>query len=88
MVHHQAIGRLARDGQTDPVVAYYMLSDHGADPPMAEVLDVKRQQSEPLMNPDGALFTVPDVNVDRSQLLAREVLRQRGGNPQPGRLAS
>jgi hypothetical protein len=55
---------------------------------MAEVLDVKRQQSEPLMNPDGALFTVPDVNVDRSQLLAREVLRQRGGNPQPGRLAS
>jgi hypothetical protein len=88
MVHHQAIGRLARDGQADPVVAYYMLSDHGADPPMAEVLDVKRQQSEPLMNPDGALFTVPDVNVDRSQLLAREVLRQRGGNPQPGRLAS
>lgn len=78
MVHHQAIGRLARDGQNDPVVAYYMISDAGSDPPIAEVLDVKRQQSEPIMNPDGELFIVAEASLDRSQLLAREVLRRRG----------
>jgi SNF2 family DNA or RNA helicase len=76
MVHHQAIGRLSRDGQTEPVVAYYLVSDEGADPPIAEVLDIKRQQSEPIMNPDGALFTVAAAETDRAQMLAREVLRR------------
>lgn len=78
MVHHQAIGRLSRDGQVDPVVAYYLVSDEGADPPIAEVLDVKRQQAEPIMDPDGALFTVTEASLDRSALLAREVLRRHG----------
>ncbi len=76
MVHLQAGGRLARDGQTDPVVLYYLVSDEGADPPIAEVLDLKRQQSEPIMDPDGALFTTTEATYDRTAMLAREVLRR------------
>lgn len=77
MVHLQAGGRLARDGQVDPVVLYYMVSDHGADPPMAEVLDLKRQQSEPIMDPEGALFTMTEASFDRTAMLAQEVIRRR-----------
>lgn len=77
MVHLQAIGRLARDGQTEPVLAYYLISDEGADPPMAEVLDLKRQQSEPIMDPNGALFTMTEASYDRTAMLAHEVLRRK-----------
>lgn len=77
-VHKQAIGRLNRDGQPDTVVAYYLVSDQGADPAIAEVLDIKRQQSEPILDPDGDLFTVrEDQTVGRAVLLAREVLNRR-----------
>ncbi len=78
-VHRQAIGRLHRDGQDKPVLAYYLVSDEGADPPIADVLDVKTQQSEPMLNPDQELFQL-DAGVDmgRTELLAREVLRRRG----------
>lgn len=45
-VHEQCIGRVDRDGQQTPVLAYFMISDSGADPIMAQVLGVKRQQIE------------------------------------------
>lgn len=43
-VHEQCIGRVARDGQADPVAAYYLLSDSGVDPFIAETLGLKRSQ--------------------------------------------
>src|SRR5690606_12969480 len=49
-VHHQCIGRIARDGQTDPVTAYFLISESGLDPIMAEVLGVKNHQSNGILN--------------------------------------
>lgn len=43
-VHEQCIGRVHRDGQTDPVSAYFLLAETGIDPLMAEVLGLKRDQ--------------------------------------------
>jgi len=40
------IGRVYRDGQRDPVTAYYLLAEEGSDPIVSEVLGVKRQQLE------------------------------------------
>lgn len=45
-VFEQCIGRVFRDGQPDPVTAYYLLAEEGSDPIVAEVLGVKRQQIE------------------------------------------
>jgi SNF2 family DNA or RNA helicase len=45
-VHEQATGRVYRDGQPDPVTAYYLLAEEGSDPIVSEVLGVKRQQIE------------------------------------------
>jgi SNF2 family DNA or RNA helicase len=44
----QDIERVDRDGQADPVMAYYMLSDHedSCDPYMMNALGVKIQQIE------------------------------------------
>lgn len=78
-VHGQAIGRLHRDGQSQPVLAYFMVSDDGSDPPMAEVLDLKRQQADPLVDPEADLFTPANTDgVDRIRALATDVLRRHG----------
>lgn len=55
-VHEQCEGRVYRDGQQDPVLAYYLLSDEGSDPIMADVLGVKRQQLEGVRDPAQGLI--------------------------------
>lgn len=45
-VHEQCVGRVHRDGQKEPVVAYFLVSQSGADPIMAEVLGLKKAQIE------------------------------------------
>lgn len=55
-VHAQCMGRLAREGQADQVVAYYLLSDHGTDPIMADILGLKISQSEGLLDPNQPAF--------------------------------
>jgi len=73
-VHRQCVGRLARDGQESTVVAYYMVSDDGTDPLMAEVLGVKKQQAEPIRDPNVALFEPLSTSTDRARALAAAVL--------------
>lgn len=73
-VHAQCVGRLNRDGQDRTVMAYFMTSDDGTDPLMCEVLGIKRQQSEPVINPDAALFTTLTPQTDRARQLSAEVL--------------
>ena len=51
-VHEQNIGRVHRDGQPDPVVAYYLVADDGADPIMVETLGLKQDQVDGIRNPD------------------------------------
>lgn len=78
-MHDQCVGRLHRDGQGDTVVAYFLVADHGADPVIAEVLHLKRQQSEPIQDPDRQLFEQMTSD-DRVRRLAVEFLkRKRGG---------
>jgi superfamily II DNA or RNA helicase len=80
-VHSQCIGRLHRDGQDEPVVAYFLVSDEGSDPIVADVLGLKRAQSEPIVDPQGALFQEADPSGERVRMLAEEVLRRAGKLP-------
>jgi superfamily II DNA or RNA helicase len=75
-VHRQCVGRLARDGQEEPVLAYFLVTEDGSDPVIAEVLNLKRMQSEPMLNPAGRLFEQLPSNHDRVRMLAAEVLRR------------
>lgn len=48
-VHTQSEGRVHRDGQKDPVFAYYTLAYEGSDPIVSDVLGLKKIQSDGVM---------------------------------------
>lgn len=77
-VHEQCIGRVHRDGQDAPCSAYFLISESGADPIMAEVLGMKREQIENVRNPDAALVERIDTGENSLRRLAREFLARRG----------
>lgn len=81
-MHDQCIGRLNRDGQEEPVTAYFLICEEGSDPIVADVLNLKRSQSDPIREPDAALLTEAPKAADRIKLLAREVLGESAASPE------
>lgn len=77
-MHDQCIGRLARDGQESTVAAYFLVTDSGSDPVIADVLELKRQQAEPIRDPDAPILTTTTASADRIKLLAQAVLNRTG----------
>lgn len=77
-VHDQCIGRIHRDGQTDPVMAYFLLSDYGSDPVMSDVLGVKRSQMIGIRDPNADLIEAGQASDHDVKKLAESFLRQRG----------
>jgi SNF2 family DNA or RNA helicase len=75
-VMEQCIGRVARDGQPDPVMAYILISDSGSDPIMSDVLGVKKNQIHGVINPNAALAESVDLTAVRR--MASDFLQQRG----------
>lgn len=71
-VHAQCVGRVHRDGQSEPVVAYYLIADHGADPTIADVLQLKRAQQDPVVDPDRQ--AIDQIDPERVKRLAEAVL--------------
>ncbi len=77
-VHEQAVGRVHRDGQAEKVVAYFLVTDTGSDPVVADVLGLKRAQIEGLRDPTGDLIERLDTGGGHIQRLAREYLSRQG----------
>ena len=79
-MHDQCIGRLRRDGmkQEEPVVAYFMISENGSDPMIADVLNVKRGQSEPFIDPNAKLLKPADQQESsRARQMAEAFLHRK-----------
>ena len=76
-VHSQCGGRIHRDMQLHPVFLYYMLSDHGSDPPMMDLLGVKRGQLEGAINPNADFVESLEVDVGRVRSMAEQYLRAK-----------
>lgn len=76
-VHVQGIGRVHRDGQTEPVTAYDALCDHGSDPTMAEVLGIKSAQSLGLLDPNADLVELKQADPERIKKMAADLLARR-----------
>ena len=77
-IHDQCEGRYHRDGQDQPAVSYFLVSDVGSDPVVAEVLNLKEQGSRPIVDPDRPLFEAADTS-DRVKRLAESVLKKKRG---------
>ena len=77
-VHVQCIGRYHRDEQYDPSVAYYLLSDDGSDPVIADLLGLKRGQIEGVVDPHAELVEQLAVEPGSIKRLARVYLEKLG----------
>lgn len=77
-VHEQCAGRLHRDGQQLPCVAYFMVASDGADPIMVDVLGVKREQIDGVRAPDRALVERIDNGGEHIRRVARTYLASIG----------
>jgi superfamily II DNA or RNA helicase len=76
-VHHQCLGRLDREGQTQPVTALYLVVEDGSDPPMMEVLGLKASEQAAILDPDlGVQSANNDVSHLRS-LVERYLIKKR-----------
>ena len=80
-VHDQGIGRAFRDGQTDPVVAYYLYADSGSDPVVTDVLRLKKSQADGIVDPDGDLVKKLTVDPRHIEKLARHYMEKRSLTP-------
>lgn len=78
-VHEQGTGRVYRDGQTDPVVSYFLMADSGSDPVITDVLGVKRGQITGIIDPNAELVTKSQTDPDRMKKLAEDYLERHGG---------
>lgn len=81
-VHTQCIGRLDRDGQENPVMAYFLLSENGSDPIIANIVGIKREQSESVLDPNAELIEKLEIDSGYIKTLATEFLRQQGMAPE------
>lgn len=76
-VHEQNTGRVYRDGQPDPVTAYFLISETGSDPVVADVLGIKKHQLEAVRDPHLNLVEKLQVDTkDRMKRLAESYLAQ------------
>lgn len=79
LVHDQDIGRVNRDGQTEPVTAYYLVAEEGSDPVVADALGIKEAQSTGIVDPDKAdTPNLVGIAADHIKRLAADVLTRRG----------
>lgn len=76
-VHKQCVGRVDRDGQVNPVFAYYLTCDYGSDPIIADTLGLKKQQSEGITNPRAEMVEALQVDPDHVKKLAEAYLRRK-----------
>lgn len=77
-IHHQVIGRLDRDrhdGQVNNVMAIFLVTDEGSDPPMMEVLGLKASEAASINDPG---LGIQRVDRDTSHLRALVIRYLRG----------
>lgn len=77
-VHEQGFGRIDRDGQKDPTTAFYLICDEGSDPYIVDVLGIKREQSDGVINPGGLLVERIDTGENQLRALAAAFLKTKG----------
>ena len=77
-VHTQGIGRVDRDGQPDPVAAYFLTTEYGSDPILMEVLGIKREQSEGVRLAEQPLVERIDTGQNNIRALAKAYLSHLG----------
>lgn len=76
-VMEQCAGRVYRDGQQHPVIAYFLLADSGSDPIISDILGLKKQQLTGVIDPNADLVEKLQADDGRLKKMAEAYLQQR-----------
>lgn len=76
-IHEQNTGRVHRDGQKDPVVSYFLITDSGSDPIITDVLGLKSEQLRGVRDVNVALVEKLDTGGAQTHRLAQLYLKRR-----------
>lgn len=77
-VLEQCGGRIWRDGQDQGVMMYYLVSEEGSDPVMAETLGIKRGQLDGVRRKDGDVISTVQGDGEHLKRLAAAYLNRAG----------
>lgn len=84
-IHQQVIWRLDREGQENPVTAFFLVSDEGSDPPIMDVLGIKASEARHIVDPYLGVQKADDDTSNLQRLVDRYLTRSRPAvrNQQP-----
>jgi hypothetical protein len=72
--HDQNVTRLDRPGQTKPVMIHILMTNDGSDPVIADMLGIKQEQSDKVLDPGSNPFELGEIHEDKMRLLATDYL--------------
>lgn len=78
-IHQQIIWRLDREGQDEPVTAFFLVSEEGSDPPIMDVLGIKASEAHQIVDPHLGVQKVDDDISNLGRLVERYL--QKGAKP-------
>jgi len=81
-IHDQCIGRLDREGQKNPVTAFYLVTDDGSDPPIMDVLGIKASEAHHIVDPNLGLSNEQADTGNLRKLVERYLGRKNAGAEQ------
>jgi len=76
-IHQQCIWRLDREGQANPVTAFFLVTDDGSDPPMMDVLGIKASEAQSIVDPDLGIETKENDTSHIRKLVERYLNRAK-----------
>jgi len=79
-VHEQLEQRIDRDGQDNPVMIIYPVSDGGSDPVMMDLCGLKNSQSDGIMDPSGKADVIEGFDESRIKKLVQYYYNKGGSN--------
>jgi len=77
-IHQQCIWRLDREGQVNPVTAFFLVTDDGSDPPMMDVLGIKASEAQQIVDPHLGAQLVDTDTTNLRRLVDRYLKKKRG----------
>jgi len=77
-IHQQCIWRLDREGQTNPVTAFFLVTDDGSDPPMMDVLGIKASEAQSIVDPHLGVEVKENDTSHLRKLVERYLDRKKG----------
>ncbi|PKM46938.1 MAG: ATP-dependent helicase [Gammaproteobacteria bacterium HGW-Gammaproteobacteria-1] len=75
-IHQQVIWRLDREGQEDPVTAFFLVVDEGSDPPIMDVLGIKASEAKQIVDPHMGVQLVGEDTTNLRRLVERYLAKK------------